>query len=98
MAFLGQIDEDRIRLSAAGLFQVGIHLIPPVSTCLWFHHQLLKTRILYIVGRSNRHLHGCPDTKLSSELQLSSNHLRVTGFVFSVNSFFSVLHSITCFL
>lgn len=30
MAFLGQIKEDRIRLSAVGLFEVGIHLIPPV--------------------------------------------------------------------
>jgi hypothetical protein len=26
-----QINEDRVRLSAAGLFQVGVHLIPSVS-------------------------------------------------------------------
>ena len=31
MAFLRQINEDQIRLSAAGLFKVGIHLIPTVS-------------------------------------------------------------------
>jgi gustatory receptor len=32
-----QIDEERIRLSAAGLFNVGVHLIPAVSAaCLKF--------------------------------------------------------------
>ncbi|XP_045026258.1 uncharacterized protein LOC116915416 [Daphnia magna] len=31
MTLLTQIDEDRIHLSAAGLFKVGVHLIPAVS-------------------------------------------------------------------
>ena len=31
MGFIRKIDEDRIRLCAAGLFSVGMHLIPPVS-------------------------------------------------------------------
>ena len=31
MSTLLQIDEDRIRLSAIGLFKVGIHLVPTVS-------------------------------------------------------------------
>ena len=30
MAYLMQIEEDRIRLSASGLFKVGMHLIPAV--------------------------------------------------------------------
>lgn len=31
MTSLVQIDEERVRLSAAGLFKVGVHLIPAVS-------------------------------------------------------------------
>jgi hypothetical protein len=31
MTLLLQIDEDRVRLTAAGLFKVGMHLIPAVS-------------------------------------------------------------------
>jgi len=31
MTLLIQIDEDRVRLTAAGLFKVGMHLIPAVS-------------------------------------------------------------------
>jgi hypothetical protein len=31
MTVLMQIDEGRVRLSAAGLFDVGVHLIPAVS-------------------------------------------------------------------
>lgn len=34
MAFLKQIDESRIRLSAGGRFTFGMHLIPPVSISL----------------------------------------------------------------
>ncbi len=34
MTSLVQIDEDRVRLSAAGLFKVGIHLVPAVSLLL----------------------------------------------------------------
>lgn len=30
MSFLAQIRDDRVRLSAAGLFYVGMHLIPSV--------------------------------------------------------------------
>ncbi len=30
MCFLMQIEEDRIRLSGAGLFQAGMHLVPSV--------------------------------------------------------------------
>jgi hypothetical protein len=31
MSILMQIDKGRVRLSAAGLFNVGVHLIPAVS-------------------------------------------------------------------
>ncbi|XP_057369965.1 putative gustatory receptor 28b [Daphnia carinata] len=31
MTFLVQIDEDRVHLSAAGLFKIGVHLIPALS-------------------------------------------------------------------
>ena len=30
MSLLQHVDEDRFRLSAAGLFQVGMHLLPAV--------------------------------------------------------------------
>lgn len=36
MSTLLQIDEDRIRLSAIGLFKVGIHLVPTVSNTTLF--------------------------------------------------------------
>ena len=34
MSFLMQLDENRVRMSAAGLFKVGKHLIPSVSSLL----------------------------------------------------------------
>ena len=34
MSFLMQLNESRIRMSAAGLFKVGKHLIPSVSILL----------------------------------------------------------------
>nr|CAH0109890.1 unnamed protein product [Daphnia galeata] len=39
---LMQINEDRVRLSAAGLFNVGVHLIPSVSAAVTYMVILLK--------------------------------------------------------
>jgi len=48
MASLVQIDEDRVRLSAAGMFKVGMHLVPAVSLLLKnrFSRNLLSTNKL----------------------------------------------------
>jgi hypothetical protein len=48
MATLIQIDEDRVRLSAAGLFNVGMFLIPGVSLFLFFKFSSITYIITYI--------------------------------------------------
>jgi gustatory receptor len=41
MTSLVQIDEERVRLSAAGLFKVGMHLIPAVSIATYNYKSIL---------------------------------------------------------
>ena len=36
MSFLVQFDENRVRMSAAGFFKVGKHLIPSVSIAFYY--------------------------------------------------------------
>ncbi|KZS06902.1 Uncharacterized protein APZ42_029437 [Daphnia magna] len=49
MTFLIQIDEDRVHLSAAGLFKVGVHLIPAVSAVKEFSIELTGVFVTYMV-------------------------------------------------
>lgn len=63
-----QINEDRVRLSAAGLFNVGVHLIPSVSkyidrpTLNLCHY--CNSEFEFEVDRCCSDLHGHPSSKL----------------------------------
>ena len=62
MATLVLIDEKRMCLSAAGLFKVGVHLIPAVSLLrrIFFEHFILFCFIRLAVGRCCGDVYGHP--------------------------------------
>ena len=73
MSFLMQLDDDRVRLSAAGLFKVGKHLIPSVSSPFsrLFPYSIfsvnIKQNFLLKADRGCGNLHSCPSSKLAFE-------------------------------
>ena len=76
MSFLMQLDDDRVRMSAAGLFKVGKQLIPSVSSLYnsLFPYSIFSVNIeqnfVLKAGRGCGNLHSCPSSKLALCLEL----------------------------
>ena len=63
--------EDRIRLSAAGLFRVGVHLIPPVIIVIEnnYHQDYNQCCLIKLLAGGNSiDLHGCASSKLINNI------------------------------
>ena len=73
MSFLMHLDDDRVRMSAAGLFKVGKQLIPSVSSLYnsLFPYSIFSVNIeqnfVLKAGRGCGNLHSCPSSKLAFE-------------------------------
>lgn len=67
MAFLVKIKDDKFQLSAMGLFNVGMDLIPPVSNISFYNLREYFNQEYYVnieAYRGYRDLHDCPHWKL----------------------------------
>jgi hypothetical protein len=71
MTFLIQVDEDLVQLSAAGLFKIGIHLVPAVNLFSAFilsvddiYFSFIIISNLIKVGRCYSDVHGHSPSKL----------------------------------